>query len=611
MKRGIIQFSCLVGVAAIMAGCAKYRPAVVEEIMYSGPEYVKGEALVGVSEGAEPHVIFEGYAYQTIDKELGIYKVKFDSGVLSQVERLKERSGIEFAEPNYKLSVSTKPVPVPRDPLWIKMWGLKNYGQNSPNGAEGLEKSDIQALEAWAVTKGSRDVIIAVIDTGIDYNHPDLKANMWVNEAELNGVPGQDDDGNGYSDEIYGWNFVSSNRSEPYHGQLGHPDPLDDNDHGTHCAGTIGAVGNNQTGVVGINWNVRLMALKFLDANGSGDTGDAIRAVKFAADNGADVMSNSWGGGASSEAMRKAILYAEKKGAIFVAAAGNSAADNDQTDNYPSNYEVESIVAVAATDNRDRLADFSSYGFKTVHLAAPGVDIMSTVPLDPYEKREPYSAFSGTSMATPHVSGAIGLLLAADPTFKKNPKAIKQRLMDTVDVLPNLTPVVASGGRLNLYNLVTGKVNANQLLTQSGWTETSYSLSTPRYPKEKIDNVWSVDMPGAKAIQLHIKGSEYDSAYDVAVIYDEQFRKIMSVPVAVEDTWLPPVLGSKVHIKFSNAIVQVTRVEKVVFPAKQPGMECTQKEFTGTYVCDVEKVSEEIPNSSSGPVVVDAIRYLK
>lgn len=596
--------------AFTFAGCSKYRPAIVDEVLYSGPEFAKGEALVGLNAGTNPNDSLSGYEYVTVDQDLGIYKVKFSNSVLGQIESLAQRKGVEFAEPNYLVSIST-PVQPPRDPMWLNLWGMKNYGQNSPSGAEGTEKSDIQALEAWSITKGSKDIIVAVIDSGIDYNHPDLKANMWVNERELNGVLGEDDDGNGYADDIHGWNFVSADRPLPYHGQLGHPDPMDDNDHGTHCAGTIGAVGNNQRGVVGVNWNVRLMALKFLSGTGSGDTADAVRAIKYAADNHADVMSNSWGGGGSPNALGKAILYAEKKGTIFVAAAGNESQNNDEADSFPANYKVDSLVSVAATDNRDRLAQFSNYGHGNVHLAAPGVDIMSTVPLDPYEKREPYASFSGTSMATPHVSGAIALLLAADPSLRKNPKAIKERLLGSVDVLPNLTTVVSSGGRLNLYKLVSGQTATNPLLDQAAWTEMPYSLSTPRYPTEKIDNTWTVSVPGAKSIQLHIQKSEYDSAFDKAVLYDQNFRRIMDVPSSVEDLWLPPILGSEVHIRFSNSIVQVTRTEKVEFESSQPGLECVQKQYTGGYVCNVDDVSDEVPNSSSGPIAVDAIRYLK
>lgn len=601
---------CWTGIAVTVVGCSKYRPAIVEDIFYSGPEFKKGEALVGLQAGTEPSTALQGYSYQVVDHDLGIYKVTFESAVLGQVESLQGRQGVEFAEPNWVLSVSS-PVAAPRDPKWMSLWGLKNYGQNSPSGAEGYERADIGALEAWSVTKGSRDVIVAVIDTGIDYLHPDLAGNMWQNTKELTGVPGVDDDGNGYADDVYGWNFVKEDKAEPYHGQLGSPDPMDDNDHGTHCAGTIGAVGNNGIGIVGVNWNVQLMALKFLDANGSGSTDDAIRAVRYAVDNGAKVLSNSWGGGGSSKAMEKAILYAESKGSIFVAAAGNDSANNDEVDNYPSNYKVESLVAVAATDNRDRLADFSNYGYKTVHIAAPGVDIMSTVPRDPTERREPYSSFSGTSMATPHVAGALALLLAADPSLKDRPKEMKKRLMDSVDVLPNLTPVVASGGRLNLAKLVSGKTTPNQLIGQSGWTEIPYSLTTPRYPTEKVDNSWTISVPDAKAIQIRLASSDYDVQYDKAVLYDENYRRVMDVPTATVDEWLPPILGSQVHLKFSNSVVQVTTTEKKEYEYRPPGLECVQKKYASTYICDVEVVSDEIPNSTSGQIVIDAIRVLK
>lgn len=605
MKRSILTI--LIAAPILIFGCAKFKAAISGNS--SEHEYREGEALVGLQPGANSEKSLEGYKFEAVDKDLRIYKVKFSGDVKEQAAKLSARPGVEYAEPNYVLSI-TEAVPAPRDPLWLKLWAMKNYGQNSPSGAEGRETSDIQALEAWTVTKGSKSVLVGIIDTGVDYEHPDLKANMYVNEKEANGIPGVDDDGNGFADDVHGWNFISRDKAEPYHGQAGSPDPMDDNSHGTHVAGTIGGVGNNQIGVVGVNWDVQIMALKFLDKNGSGDNGDAVRAIKYAADNSVDVINASWGGGDKTKALEAALKYAESKGTIFIAAAGNDSSDNDYVDSYPANYEVDSLVSVAATDNRDRLAVFSNYGFSKVDIAAPGVDILSTVPRDPLEVGELYASYSGTSMATPHVAGAVALLLAADPSLKRNPKAIKQRLMQTVDVLPNLTAVVASGGRLNLYKLVKGITAEVSPLLASNWTEKTISVSTPSYPREKLDNTWVIEAPeGAKAIQVHLQMAGYDPGFDTAILYDENYRAIMSVPPGEVDMWLPPVLGSKIYLKFSTALVHITATEKKEYESLQPDLDCQRKQFSSSYICDVHTDTGTFANWTSDSIVFDKIRY--
>lgn len=289
-------------------------------------------------------------------------------------------------------------------------------------------KAGIKAREAWAITEGSEDIVIAVIDTGIDYNHEDLKDNMWTNEAELNGEEGVDDDENGYVDDIYGYNF-----------QKGHGDPMDDHSHGTHCAGVIGAV-HNSIGINGVMKNVKLMALKFLGSSGGSSAG-AIAAIKYATKMKVNVMSNSWGGGGRSVIMENAIKDAEKAGIVFVAAAGNDGRNNDYGTHYPSNYEVDNVIAVASHTVQDKLSYFSNYGIKNVHVSAPGSDILSTVPDNKYK------SYSGTSMATPYVSGVIGLLLSQNPDLK--PLEIRKLLMKTSFKGPAYTEKVVSKGRID------------------------------------------------------------------------------------------------------------------------------------------------------------------
>lgn len=330
-------------------------------------------------------------------------------------------SDLYYAEPNYLWQAFAT---YPDDSSFGDLWGLHNTGQ-----AGGTVDADIDAPEAWDITTGSRDVIVAVIDTGIDYNHPDLVDNMWKNTGEVPGN-GVDDDGNGFVDDVYGYDFAN-----------GDGDPMDDHDHGTHCAGTVGATGNNNRGVAGVNWQVRLMALKFLTGSGSGSTDDAIDCINYAVANGAKVLSNSWGGGGYSQSLKDAIDAAALAGVAFVAAAGNDSSDNDATPNYPSNYESENMIAVMSTDRNDVRSSFSNYGRTKVHVGAPGSAILSTT------RNNGYQSFSGTSMATPHVAGVCGLLLSVNPYL--NHIELRDILMRTVDT--TLANWCASGGRVNAY----------------------------------------------------------------------------------------------------------------------------------------------------------------
>ncbi len=331
---------------------------------------------------------------------------------------------LEYIEPDYLVSAAA----LPNDSSFSKLWGMHNTGQTG-----GKTDADIDAPEAWDLATGG-NTIIAVIDTGVDYTHPDLKENMWVNTKEIAGN-GKDDDRNGYVDDVYGYNFVSNTG-----------DPKDDQSHGTHCAGTIAGRGNNGNGVAGVNWQAKIMALKFLSATGGGSMSGAIAALQYAVKMGAKLSSNSWGcTNCFSQALSDAIKVAGNSGHLFVAAAGNHGKDNDGSQiSYPSSYDLDNIVAVAASDHTDNLASFSGYGLKSVDLAAPGVDIYSTLP------GNKYGSYSGTSMATPHVSGVAGLLWSAKSslTFKE----IKQCLLSGVDKIPAFSSIMVSGGRLNVYN---------------------------------------------------------------------------------------------------------------------------------------------------------------
>jgi len=282
-------------------------------------------------------------------------------------------------------------------------------------------------------------VVVAVIDTGVRYTHEDLKDNMWKNPGETgtdsqgrsketNGV---DDDGNGIIDDVFGYDPANEDG-----------DPMDTDDHGSHCSGTIAGRGNNGTGVAGVAWVGKIMAVKFLDPFGT--TSDAILSVNYARSKGAKVSSNSWGGGGYSVLLESAIREMNAAGCLFIAAAGNNSSDNDRQPFYPACYEVPNVVAVAATDADDDLAGFSNIGATTVDLGAPGVDVLSSIAVSDRD----YEYFSGTSMACPHVAGAFTLLAAQYPT--KSIAQLISAVMGNTDPLPVLTGKCVTGGRLNL-----------------------------------------------------------------------------------------------------------------------------------------------------------------
>ncbi|ATC64559.1 hypothetical protein CMV30_11675 [Nibricoccus aquaticus] len=332
---------------------------------------------------------------------------------------------LAYVEPDYVVYATF----TPNDPAFGQLWGLHNTGQTGGTG-----DADIDATEAWDISRGSTAVLVAVIDTGIDHTHPDLAANMWTNTGEIAGN-NIDDDGNGYIDDIRGWDFVNNDNN-----------PTDDQGHGTHCAGTIGAVGNNGIGVAGVAHTVRLVGAKFLSASGSGTTSDAIEAVLYTTRLGVTLTSNSWGGPGYSQALKDAIDAAQTAGILFVTAAGNDSANTDIAPSYPAAYNSANILSVAATDYRDQLAWFSNYGAITTDLAAPGVSIYSTYP----ENR--YSTLSGTSMACPHVAGAAALLKSVNPA--QTWSTLKASLLANTDALPSLTGKVATGGRLNIARAI-------------------------------------------------------------------------------------------------------------------------------------------------------------
>ena len=338
------------------------------------------------------------------------------------VARLRKNPHVEYVELNYELYADV----IPNDPRFPDLYGMRNTGQTG-----GTAGADIKAVLAWDQFTGDPNIKIGVIDTGVDYNHPDLAANVWTNPGEIadNDI---DDDGNGYVDDIHGYDFVNDDG-----------DPMDDNGHGSHCSGTIAGVGNNNIGVVGVNWNAKVVGIKFLSAGGSGSTAGAIAGVNYAIAVGVKLTSNSWGGGGFSQALLDAINASGAAGQLFIAAAGNSGVNTDTSPHYPSSYNSPYIVSVAATDHNDNLASFSNFGATSVDLAAPGVAIVSTTPGNTYQ------SFSGTSMATPHVAGVAALAMGRFPLV--GPLQIKNLILTAADDKPQLAGKVATGARLNAF----------------------------------------------------------------------------------------------------------------------------------------------------------------
>lgn len=453
---------------------------------------------------------------------------------------------IEYAEPNYLLSIDR----VPNDPNYGDLWGLNNTGQLG-----GTPGADISAEEAWNISTGSRDVLVAVIDSGVDYRHPDLEANIFINSGEIPGN-GVDDDVNGYVDDVHGWDFANND-----------DDPLDDNGHGTHVSGTIGAIGNNQIGVVGVNWQVSILPMKFLNASGIGLTSAAIEAIDYSSLMGADIINASWGGGGFSQALQEAIGAATSGGTLFVAAAGNDGRDTDQTPHYPSSYDLPGIISVAASNDVDGLAGFSNYGIESVDLAAPGVQISSTVP------NGGYGVSSGTSMASPHVAGVAALMRALSPDIGVD--EMKQLLLASVDRRPAFVDKTLTGGRLNAFipiatpdgtppgsidDLVVEQANSNSVIlrwTATGddgttGTATSYDLRYSTAPIDAANFAQATPVPDppspapAGSIERHeITGLAIETTYYFAIRARDEWTNAGPIGFGTPGTTLPaPTLAS-------------------------------------------------------------------
>jgi subtilisin family serine protease len=355
----------------------------------------------------------------------GLELIETELGVERALSILQRSPFVEYAEPDYIVELAG----APNDPSFSLQWGLENTGQvfgSGRNKDPGTAGADIGALEAWSVFTGNPDCVVAVVDTGMNYTHPDLAANIWTNPGEIPGN-GIDDDGNGYIDDVHGWDFVD-----------GDNDPMNVNSsHATHVAGIIGASGNNGVGVTGVNWQCKIMPLRAIADIGFAPVSAQVDAMEYAVAEGARVSNHSWGVTSFAQSLYDAMAAAGQQGHLVVASAGNDASDADVSRKYPACFDLDNVISVAATDNDDALASFSNWGALSVDLGAPGVNCYSTY-------WTTYGYMSGTSMAAPHVVGVAALLWGLHPEW--NYAQVRDTLFATVRPVPSLQGITVTGG---------------------------------------------------------------------------------------------------------------------------------------------------------------------
>ena len=441
-------------VAALLSNTAEAAAQIEQGL----PEHVPGEVIVKLKPDfafstSDTNGVLGGFAqdyggqvahrfdipenmFKSFNGEMMIVKLPAGMSTAQAMAAMEQDPRVEFAASNdvvhagpVEVNEDAAETAAKPDKLNNQLWGLNNDGQTG-----GTADADIDAPEAWDIQKGKTQAeggpLIAIIDTGINYNHEALQGNIWTNPGEIAG-DGIDNDGNGVVDDLHGYNAAAKTG-----------DPLDDNDHGSHCAGTIAGNGNNEKGLYGVMHKGNLMGVKFLTASGGGTLQGAIDSVLYATKMGARITSNSWGGGGFNKALYEAFKASP---AMHIIAAGNEKNNNDAKPAYPATFDLPNVISVAAIDHKDNLASFSNYGATTVDLAAPGVNILSSTSGSANE----YQSFSGTSMATPHVSGVAGLIVSEYPEISN--EELKARLMETVDKKPQLEGKMVTGGRVNAF----------------------------------------------------------------------------------------------------------------------------------------------------------------
>lgn len=417
------------------------------------------------------------------------------------------------------------------DPDFEKSWGLKNTGQLM-QGIAGRVGIDIGVESAWNLHT-ENPTVVALIDSGMDTLHEDLKDSLWTNPDEI-AANQIDDDGNGFVDDINGWNFIDDNANVQ-----------DDAGHGTFCAGIIGAHAGNGVGSSGIHRAVGLMVLKFLDRSGFGTTANAIRSIEYAVKHKASILNASWGGGEYDPSLYEVIQWAAQKEVLLVASAGNFAKNNDTDEypNYPSSFKLPNIVAVAAYDNRDNLASFSNYGKKTVDLGAPGVAIFSTQPGG-------YRFADGTSYAAPFVTGVAALLKSYVPAISLN--EWKTRLLMSSEVIDYYQKeITRSAGRVHAYNALLD-LRPPRPLIPSHWVDFSTSIETPHPYANDTNKMFHLEHPGASHVRVHFRSFSTESCCDVVRLKDGEGKWVMSYRGEMGDFWSADALGDRLDIEIQT-----------------------------------------------------------
>ncbi len=553
--------------------------------------------------------------YELLDAQTKWHALKFEGakGLHTVLTDLEGR--VEHIEANQLMEnqTSLNKYEWPSDKMFFKQYALNNVGQSAPFSIPGERGADMDILAAWKKAQGA-GIVVGVIDSGCDYTHPELKNQIKINEKEApanGGVAGVDDDGNGYVDDVYGYNFVSDDLEQPYYGVPGKPDPMDDNSHGTHVSGAIVAEANNGIGVAGVAPLAKIICVKIGNAQGQISTKDAFRGIRYARSRGVDVMTNSWSGPGAydSSLLDSEILEVEKAGILFVVAAGNDGKNLDLKKSYPASLKADgrkdgkykNVLVVGASDNQDNPASFSNYGIESVDVFAPGVNILSTVPNTSGADSGTYGVMSGTSMATPYVTAVSVLIMSYNPSLKGHPEDVIKIIDQTADVKESLVGKAISNGRINANRALDGAVNNNPPIN---WVQQGYTLSQRGFNQELVDIRHEISVPNAKMLKVHFNFVDIEEPYDSVWIYDKNYRLV----TAIESTnttnyWSPTVPGDTMYVRFVNAKVQRVTTVPIVTETES---ECTSKggvnlirTGAGTFSCDTD--STDSSDSSGNP----------
>lgn len=422
---------------------------------------------------------------------------------------------------------------LPLDPDFSKQWWIYNQEQTDADGQVGFKGADIHLLEALKSYQPQKEVVLAIIDSGLDLKHEDIDSdNLWVNQAEANGLPGVDDDRNGYIDDIHGWNMVHQT-----------PDIQDNLYHGTHVGGLISAISNNDKGIFGRVPGIKIMIVKIWDKGGDIFASHVGEAVRYACANGAQILSNSYGTPSANQETKEAIEFCHERGALFVGAAGNSGQNLDLTPDYPSSFGIENQLVVGASDNQDDRALFSNYG-NTVELFAPGKDIFSLTP------NNRYKVLSGTSQACPLVALSAAMLLAQYPEMSW--QELKETLIKSGDEFTRLAKWSKNGRRINLANALLKKEGRRlNDYSSAQWSTTAVELASPHpYPRRTVIEKNYIQ-EGATRLRLHFAQFEL-SNYDTVVIRNGKGEIVERYNGELLPFWSQVIEGDRVSITLTS-----------------------------------------------------------